>query len=185
MNLCKSYLRHKRRCCDFWFVVLSRFDSFRYLCFSSFGCHCLDFAKEFITMANIDNLTRTRRGHRSAVTKLINSIRAILTDFEEKYRIRLMSLQASLSDKGHLLDNLNQQILSLIENEDEIGTAIGRASNVDLTIRECLFEIQAVLFKKDNNPPSSNDTLNNTASRNSNSNGKLPSLNIKNFMVIL
>ena len=108
-----------------------------------------------------------------------------MTDFEEKYRIRLMSLQASLSDKGHLLDNLNQQILSLIENEDEIGTAIGRASKVDLTIRECLFEIQAVLFKKDNNPPSSNDTLNNIASRNSNSNGKLPSLNIKNFMVIL
>ena len=176
MNLCKSYLRHKCRCCDFRFVVLSGFDLFRYLCFSSFGCHCLDFAEEFITMTNIDNLTRTRRGHTSAITKLINSIRAILTDFQEKYRIRLMSLQASLSDKGHVLDNLNQQILSLIENEDEIGTAIGRASQVDLTIKECLFEIQAVLFK---------NTLNNIASRNSNSNGKLPSLNIKNFMVML
>ena len=91
-----------------------------------------------------------------------------------------MSLQASLSDKGHLLDSLNQQILSLIENEDEIGTDIERASEVDLTI-ECLFEIQAVLLKKDNHTPSSNETPNNIASRNSNSNGKPPSLNIKQF----
>ena len=92
-----------------------------------------------------------------------------------------MSLQASLSDKGHLLDSLKQQILSLIENEDEIGTDIERASEVDLTIKECLFEIQAVLLKKGNHPPSSNETPNNIASRNSNSNGKLPSLNIKQF----
>ena len=35
-----------------------------------------------------------------------------------------MSLQTSLSDKGYLLENLNQQILSLIEDEDEIGTDI-------------------------------------------------------------
>ena len=35
-----------------------------------------------------------------------------------------MSLQTSLSDKGYLLDNLNQKILSLIEDEDEIGTDI-------------------------------------------------------------
>ena len=34
---------------------------------------------------------------------------------------------------------------------------------------------------KDNNPPSSNDTLNKIASRNSNSNGKLSRLNIKQF----
>ena len=92
-----------------------------------------------------------------------------------------MSLQASHSEKGHLLDNLNQQIESLIEDEGEIGADIDRASEVDLTIKKWLFEIQAVLLKKDNNPPSSNDTLNNIASRNSNSNGKLPSLNIKQF----
>ena len=79
-------------------------------------------------MANIDNLTRTRRGHTSAVTKLINSIRTILADFQEKDRIRLMSLEGSLSDKGHWLDNLNQKILSLIEDEDEIGTGTDRAS---------------------------------------------------------
>ena len=103
-------------------------------------------------MTNIDNLTRTTRGHRSVVTKLINSVRAILTDCREKYRVKLMSLQASLSDKGHLLDNLNQQVLSLIEHEDEIGTDIDKASEVDLTIKKCLFEIQVVLFKKDNNP---------------------------------
>ena len=143
MNLCKSYLRHKCRCCDFRFAVLCGFNSFRYLCFSSFGYHRLDFAQEFITMANFDNLTKTRRGHGSAVTKLINSVRTILADFQEKDRIRLMSLQASLSDKGHLSDNLNQ-ILSLIE-EDEIETDIDRASEVDLTIKEYLFEIQAVL----------------------------------------
>ena len=34
---------------------------------------------------------------------------------------------------------------------------------------------------KDNNPPSSNDTLNKIASRNSNLNGKLSRLNIKQF----
>ena len=90
-----------------------------------------------------------------------------------------MSLQASLSDKGHLFDNLKQQILSLIE--DKIGTDIDRASEVDLTIKDQLFETRAVLFKKDNNPPSSNDTPTNIVSRSSNSNGKLPSLNIKQF----
>ena len=132
-------------------------------------------------MANIDNLSRTRRGHGSAVTKFINSVMTILADFQEKDRIKLMSLQASLSDKGHLLDNLNEQILSLIEDEDETGTDIDRAIEVDLTTKECLFEIQAVLLKNDNNPPSSNDTLNNIASRNSNSNGKLPSLKVKQF----
>ena len=88
-------------------------------------------------MANIDNLKRTRRGHRCAVIKLINSVRTILADFQEKDRIRLMSLQTSLSDKGHILDNLNQQILSLIEEEDEIGTDTDRASEADLTIKEC------------------------------------------------
>ena len=50
-----------------------------------------------------------------------------------------------------------------------------------MTIKECLFEIEAVLLKKDNNSPSSNDTSNNIASRNYNSNGKLPSLNRKQF----
>ena len=79
---------------------------------------------------------------------LINSVRAILTDFQEKDRIKLMSLQASLSDKIHLLQNLNQQILSLIEDEDKIGTDIDRSSEADLTIKECLFEIQAVLSKR-------------------------------------
>ena len=59
-----------------------------------------------------------------------------------------MSLQTSLSDKGYLLDNLNQQILSLIEDEDEIGTDIDSASEVDSTIEERLLEIQAVLLKK-------------------------------------
>ena len=83
---------------------------------------------------NVDKLTRTRQGHRSAVTKLINSVRAILTDSQEKDRIKLISLQASLSDKGHLLDNLNQQILNLIEDKDEIRTDIGRKSEVNLTL---------------------------------------------------
>ena len=69
----------------------------------------------------------------------------------------------------------------MIEDEDETGTDIDRASEVDLTIKECLSEIQAVLLKKNNNPPPSNDTPNNIAWRNSNSNGKLPSLNIKQF----
>ena len=59
-----------------------------------------------------------------------------------------MSLQTSLSDKGYLLDNLNQQILSLTEDEDEIGTDIDSASEVDSTIKERLFEIQAVLLKR-------------------------------------
>ena len=108
-------------------------------------------------MANINNLTRTGQSYRSAVTKLINSVRAILADFQEKDRIKLISLQTSLSDKGHLSDNCNQEILSLIEDEDETGTEIDRAGEVDLTIKECLFEIQAVLLKRGNNPPSSND----------------------------
>ena len=88
-------------------------------------------------MASIDNLKRTRRGHRCAVIKLINSVRTILADFQEKDSIRLISLQTSLSDKGHLLDNSNQQILSLIEDEDGIGTDTDRASEADLTIKEC------------------------------------------------
>ena len=132
-------------------------------------------------MANIDHLKRTRRGKRSVVTELVNSIMAILADFQEKNRIKLMSFQASLSDKGHLLDTLNQQILNLIEDEGKIGTDIDRASEVYLTIKECLFEIEAVLLKMDNHSPSSNETLNSIASRNSNSNGKLPSMNIKQF----
>ena len=85
-------------------------------------------------MVNVDKLTRTRQGDRSAVTKLINSVRAILADSQEKDRIKLISLQASLSDKGHLLDNFNQQILNLIEDKDEIRTDIGRKSEVNLTI---------------------------------------------------
>ena len=92
-----------------------------------------------------------------------------------------MSLQASLSDKRHLLDNLKQQILSLIEDEDGIRTDINGQSEVDLTIKEGLFEIQVVLLKKGNNPLLSNDTANNIAPRNFNSNGKLRSLNIKQF----
>ena len=70
-------------------------------------------------MVNIDNLTRTGQSYWSAVTKLINSVRAILADFLEMNRIKLMSLQASFSDKGHLSDNCNQEILSLIGDEDE------------------------------------------------------------------
>ena len=92
-----------------------------------------------------------------------------------------MSLQASLSDKRHLLDNLKQQILSLIEDEDGIRTDINGQSEVDLTIKEGLFEIQVVLLKKGNNLLLSNDTANNIAPRNFNSNGKLRSLNIKQF----
>ena len=108
-------------------------------------------------MVNIDNLTRTGQSYWSAVTKLINSVRAILADFQEMNRIKLMSLQASLSDKGHLSDNCNQEILSLIGDEDETWTEIDKAGKVDLTIKECLFEIQAVLLKRGNNPPLGND----------------------------
>ena len=67
-----------------------------------------------------------------------------MADFQEKDRIRLMSLQATLSDKGHLLDNLKQQVLSLIEVEYEIRSDIDRACEADLTVKECLFEIHAV-----------------------------------------
>ena len=52
-----------------------------------------------------------------------------MTDFQEKDRFKLMSLQASLSDKGHLSNNLNQQ---MIEDENELGTDIDMASEVDL-----------------------------------------------------
>ena len=51
-----------------------------------------------------------------------------MADFKEEDRFRLMGLQATLSDKCGLLETLDNQVLTLTEDEIDIEKDIGRES---------------------------------------------------------
>ena len=58
----------------------------------------------------------------------------LLADFREENKFKLMGMQATISEKKDLLERLDQQILTLTEDEIEIETDIDRASEVKLII---------------------------------------------------
>ena len=57
-------------------------------------------------------LLNTRRGHRSFVTKLINSATSLMEDFDEQNQFKLMNTKTSLSKNFQKLETLDEQILS-------------------------------------------------------------------------
>ena len=66
-------------------------------------------------------LLNNRRGHRRFVTKLIKKATSLMENFDEHNRFKLMSTKTSLSEKLQILESLDEQILSILKEEDKIA----------------------------------------------------------------
>ena len=105
-----------------------------------------------------------------------------MENFDEHNRFKLMSTKTSLSEKLQKLETLDEQILSTLEEEDEITCEIDEASDIKFSINECIFAIDSVLNRKDTTKISTKPNLDpSTSNVNLSSNRKLPSLSIKTF----
>ena len=82
-----------------------------------------------------------------------------MEDFDEHNRFKFMSTKASLSEKLQKLETLDEQILSTLEEEDEITCEIDKASDIKFSINECIFAIDSVLNKKDTTEISTSPNL--------------------------
>ena len=128
-------------------------------------------------------LLNTRPGHRGFVTKLINRATSLMKNFDEHNRFKLMSTRTSLGEKLQILETLDEQILSPLKEEDEITRKIDKTSDIKFSINECIFAIDLVLNKKDTTEIYRSPNLDPSISNaNLSSNGKLPSLIIKNIL---
>ena len=130
----------------------------------------------------VEALLNTRRGHRTFVTKLINSATSLIENFDEHNHFKLMGTKSSLSEKLQILETLNEQILSTLKEEDEIIREIDKVSDIKFSINECIFAVDSDSNKKGTTEISRSPNLDpSTSNVNLSSNGKLPSLSIKTF----
>ena len=105
-----------------------------------------------------------------------------MENFDEHNRFKLMSTKTSLSEKIQILETLDEQILSILKEEDKIAREIDKASGIKFSINDCIFAIDSVLNKKDTTEISTSPNLDpSTSNVNLSSIGKLPSLSIKTF----
>ena len=138
------------------------------------------FNSQQVVMA--EALLNNRRGHRRFVTKLIKKATSLTENFDKHNRFKLMSTKTSLSEKLQILESLDEQILSILKEEDKIAREIDKASDIKFSINDCIFAIDSVLNKKDTTEISTSPNLDpSTSNVNLSSNGKLPSLGIKTF----
>ena len=72
-----------------------------------------------------------------------------MENFDEHNRFKLMSTKTSLSEKIQILETLDEQILSILKEEDKIAREIDKASGIKFSINDCIFAIDSVLNKKD------------------------------------
>ena len=79
-----------------------------------------------------------RVGHRSFVTKIINSVSGLL---EEGKVQRLESAKRTLEDKMSLLQVLDGQTLEGLKEEQEIFSEMDRSSDIKMNIQETFFSI--------------------------------------------
>ena len=138
------------------------------------------FPKQQVVIA--EALLNTRRGHRSFVTKLINSATSLMENLDEQNQFKLTNAKTSLSKKLQKLKTLDKQILSTLVQEDKITSEIDKASDIKFLINECIFAIDSVLNEKDTTEISTRPILDTSTSNvNLSSNGKLLSFSIKTF----
>ena len=105
-----------------------------------------------------------------------------MENFDEHNRFKLMSTKTSLSEKIQILQTLDEQILSILKEEDKIAREIDKASGIKFSINDSIFAIDSVLNKKDTTEISTSPNLDpSTSNVNLSSIGKLPSLSIKTF----
>ena len=127
-------------------------------------------------------LLNTRQGHRDFVVKLINNATSLMENLNEHNRFKLMSTKAPLTEKLQILETLDEHILSTLKEEDEITRETDKASDIKLSINECIFAIDSILNKKDTTKISRSPNLDpSTSNVNLSSNRKLTRLSIKTF----
>ena len=127
-------------------------------------------------VTNSPSATNRRKGHRAYATKTINKVKELLVDFNVRNSSRLHSYKQSLQDKCRVLDELNEEVLSLLTEDQQIGDEIIHASEIKDDIMEIIFEIDSRL-NTDTSQTSSSPSLRGT----DNHNAKLPKLSLPNF----
>ena len=118
------------------------------------------------------------KGHRAYVTKIINKASELLEEFHVRNSSRLHSYNQSLQDKCKILDELNEEVLSLLTEEKEIENEIIQASDIKNDIMEIIFEIDA---KLNTDTSSSQPSLSPKLRGTNNPSAKLPKLSLPTF----
>ena len=123
-----------------------------------------------------------RAGHRSVVTKTIEKISNIVSDFDGNQASKLKALELVLIEKIEVLKSLDESILEGTSPEN-IETEIHNASDIFEKIQESLFDIKSCLQPMDESIKlsSSINALNSGTTTGTTKGVRLPKIELKKF----
>ena len=131
--------------------------------------------KEFKKLINV------RAGHRSVVTKTIEKISCMVSDFDGNQASKLKALESVLNEKMESLKSLDESILEGTL-PDEIENEITNSSNIFEKIHESLFDIKSCLQPPDEcKMMSTLNSLNLGTTGTTNKGVRLPKIELKKF----
>ena len=129
---------------------------------------------------DIKKLIQIRAGHRSVVTKTVEKIYNVVSDFDGNQATKLKALESVLNEKIEVLKKLDESILEGTSPE-EIESEINNASDVFEKIHESLFEIKSCLQPPDESKMMSTLNLGTTGTTGTTRGVRLPKLELKKF----
>lgn len=98
-------------------------------------------------MENIQRIQHSRKGHRSHLTKVLNKAAKIMED-EAPNTMQIASLTATieqLARKRTILNEINEKIISTIEDPDELEQEIMETEDIESEINEKTAQISAFI----------------------------------------
>ena len=134
-----------------------------------------------MTEANLTTKRKIRAGHRTHTTKTIAKARQVIESFDENQISVLRSYQDVLHEKLELLQKLDEDILQGTK-DDDLEKEIEDSGEFKRNIKECIFQIESVLFTQASESSTSGVAAPNTSvNKPYPSRVKLPKLHLKKF----
>ena len=125
-------------------------------------------------------LKQQRVGQRTYVNRVAKNAVDILNDYSADLEGKLITLQKTLTDRLELIENLNENILSLTEEDTEIVDEITSSGDFSTQIMEVVTRIE-LFFKKLHSREKINDDTLSLPSSSRDSSAKLPKLILQTF----
>ena len=133
--------------------------------------------------ANLATKRKIRAGHRTHTTKTIAKAKQVIESFDENQISVLRSYQDVLHEKLELLPKLDEDILQGTK-DDDLEKEIEGSRDFKRNIKECIFQIESVLFTQQASESSTSGvaTPNTSVNQPYPSRVKLPKLHLKKFI---
>ena len=134
-------------------------------------------------MAEIKRKIKQRAGHRTHVTKVINSTKELLssTELNGEIESKLKASRATLTIKRDVLETLNNQILELMDVEEDLEAEVVESSDFETSIDQCVEQIDGKIGKKEEKQSTSESANLKASATPSQAKAKLPKLFLKEF----